>query len=62
MTGKLEIEIRDNYHVLAIALELLSDIHSDNDSLLYIDSARRYAERLYVSALSNMVSTEINPE
>jgi hypothetical protein len=62
MTGKLEIEIRDSYHVLAIALELLADIHSDNDSLLYIDSARRHAERLYMSAISNMVSLEIKPE
>jgi hypothetical protein len=62
MTGELEFDIRESYQVLAMALELLADITGDDMSLLYIDCARRSAGRLYLSALSSMVSPELNPE
>lgn len=45
-------EIHDNYHTVAIALELLADMHRDDASLLCIECAQRHAGRLYKSALA----------
>jgi hypothetical protein len=43
--------IRDSYHGVAMALELLANMHTDEPSLFCIECARSCAERLYRSAL-----------
>ena len=51
MIGKHENAIRDSYQAVALALELLADIHRDDPSAMCIECARRSASSLYRNAL-----------